>query len=61
VVKVGAGTGAYEPTGREVLAVEPAETMIALRPHSSAPAIQASAEELPLADDSFRCALAVSL
>jgi SAM-dependent methyltransferase len=60
VVNVGAGTGAYEPTDREVLAVEPSETMIAQRPRRSAPVIQASAEELPLPDDSFDAALAVN-
>lgn len=60
VVNVGAGTGAYEPMDREVLAVEPSETMIAQRPRGSAPVIQASAEQLPLADDSFDAALAVN-
>lgn len=60
VVNVGAGTGAYEPTDREVLAVEPSETMIAQRPRGSAPVIQASAEKVPLADDSFDAALAVN-
>jgi SAM-dependent methyltransferase len=60
VVNVGAGTGAYEPADRDVLAVEPSETMIAQRPHSAAPAIQATAEQLPLADDSFDAALAVN-
>ena len=60
VVNVGAGTGAYEPTDREVLAVEPSETMIAQRPRGSARVIQASAEELPLPDDSFDAALAVN-
>ena len=34
--------------------------MIAQRPRMSAPVIQASAEELPLADDSFDAALAVN-
>lgn len=60
VVNVGAGTGAYEPTDREVLAVEPAQTMIAQRPRGSAPVIQASAEELPLSDERFDAALAVN-
>jgi SAM-dependent methyltransferase len=60
VVNVGAGTGAYEPTDREVLAVEPSQTMIAQRPPGSAPVIQASAEALPLADTSFDAALAVN-
>jgi SAM-dependent methyltransferase len=60
VVNVGAGAGAYEPADRDVLAVEPSATMIAQRPPGAAPAIQASAEDLPLADDSFDAALAVN-
>jgi len=60
VVNVGAGTGAYEPTDREVLAVELSETMIAQRPRRSAPVIRASAEKLPLRDNSFDAALAVN-
>lgn len=59
-VNVGAGAGAYEPTDREVLAVEPSATMIAQRPPGSAPVIQASAEALPLDDGSFDAALAVN-
>src|SRR5919201_4087955 len=60
VVNVGAGTGSYEPTDRQVLAVEPSRTMIAQRPPTAAPAIQASAERLPLSDDSFDAAMAVN-
>ncbi len=60
VVNVGAGTGAYEPTDREVLAVEPSATMIAQRPRGAAPALQARAEDLPLPDHSFDAALAVN-
>jgi hypothetical protein len=60
VVNVGAGAGAYEPTNRAVLAIEPSETMIAQRPPQSAQVIQASAERLPLADASFDAALAVN-
>jgi SAM-dependent methyltransferase len=60
VVNVGAGAGSYEPADREVLAVEPSATMIAQRPPSAAPAIQAAAEELPLGDGSFDAALAVN-
>ncbi|WP_437569306.1 class I SAM-dependent methyltransferase [Sorangium sp. So ce542] len=60
VVNVGAGTGAYEPTDREVLAVEPSATMIAQRRRGSAPALQARAESLPLPDQSFDAALAVN-
>ena len=59
VVNVGAGTGAYEPSDREVLAVEPSRVMLAQRPSDAAPAIGASAEQLPLADDSFDAAMAV--
>ena len=59
VVNVGAGAGAYEPTDREVIAIEPSAAMIAQRPSGSAPAIQASAEQLPLADKSVDAAMAV--
>lgn len=56
VVNVGAGTGSYEPRDREVTAVEPSAVMRAQR---STPAIDASAESLPFADDSFDAAMAV--
>jgi SAM-dependent methyltransferase len=59
VVNVGAGTGSYEPAGREVVAVEPSAVMIAQRPPGSATAIQAAAEALPLADDSVDAAMAI--
>jgi SAM-dependent methyltransferase len=59
VVNVGAGTGSYEPEGREVIAVEPSAVMIAQRSDSSAPAIQGSAEALPLGDDSVDAAMAI--
>jgi SAM-dependent methyltransferase len=73
VVNVGAGTGSYEPVGREVIAVEPSAVMIAQRragsapaiqasaeaEAGSAPAIQASAEALPLDDDSVDAAMAI--
>jgi ubiquinone/menaquinone biosynthesis C-methylase UbiE len=58
-LNVGAGAGSYEPPDREVIAVEPSAEMIAQRPPGSAPAIQASAEELPFDDDSFEAAMAV--
>lgn len=60
VVNVGAGTGSYEPTDREVLAVEPSPVMIAQRTPGSAPAIRASAEHLPLPDKSYDAALAIN-
>jgi SAM-dependent methyltransferase len=59
VVNVGAGAGSYEPAGRDVLAVEPSEAMIAQRPAGAAPVVRAHAEALPFADDSFDAALAV--
>lgn len=59
VVNVGAGAGAYEPTDRQVVAVEPSMTMIAQRGTASAPVVQASATALPFGDDCFDAALAV--
>jgi SAM-dependent methyltransferase len=58
VVNVGAGTGNYEPSGRQVTAVEPSAEMIRQRPPGAAPVVQASAEALPFADDSFDAAMA---
>lgn len=59
MVNVGAGAGSYEPGDREVTAVEPSGVMIAQRPPGAAPVVQASAEQLPFADDSFDAAMAV--
>ncbi len=59
VVNVGAGTGSYEPGDREVTAVEPSVEMISQRPPGSARVVQASAESLPFADDSFDAAMGV--
>jgi SAM-dependent methyltransferase len=59
VVNVGAGAGAYEPAGREVVAVEPSAVMIGHRRPGSAPCLQASAEHLPLADGTFDAAMAI--
>lgn len=59
VLNVGAGTGAYEPSNREVVAVEPSAVMIAQRPPNAAPVIQAAAEALPLPDDDVDAAMAV--
>jgi SAM-dependent methyltransferase len=59
VLNVGAGSGSYEPEDRYVLAVEPSPGMRAHRPASLAPAINASAEALPLDDDAFDAAMAI--
>jgi SAM-dependent methyltransferase len=59
VVDVGAGTGSYEPSDRDVVAVEPSAVMLAQRPAGAAPAVQAVAEALPFASRSFDAALAV--
>jgi hypothetical protein len=57
VLNVGAGAGAYEPTGRAVAAVEPSASMRAQRGPSLPAAIDAAAEALPFADDSFDAAM----
>ena len=57
-MNVGAGTGAYEPGDRWVLAVEPSAGMRARRPPTAAPAICGRAEALPLDDDAVDAALA---
>ena len=58
VLNVGAGTGSYEPSDREVTAVEPPAVMRAQRPAGAAPCIAATAESLPFADRSFDAAMA---
>jgi SAM-dependent methyltransferase len=58
VLNVGAGAGSYEPRDRWVLAVEPSATMRAQRPADAAPCLAATAESLPLDDDSVDAAMA---
>ena len=53
LVNVGAGTGAYEPLDRAVVAVEPSMTMILQRPARAAPVVRATAERLPFKDGAF--------
>jgi len=60
VLNVGAGTGSYEPPGRDVTAVEPSALMRAQRPAGAAPCLAAAAESLPFEDRSFDTAMAVS-
>jgi SAM-dependent methyltransferase len=59
VLNVGAGTGSYEPSDRDVTAVEPSAVMRAQRPPDAAPCVDAAAEELPFADQSFDAAMAI--
>ncbi len=61
VLNVGAGTGSYEPSTREVTALEPSAEMISQRPPNggAAPVVQGVAEALPFADDSFDAVMAV--
>lgn len=60
VLNVGAGTGSYEPSDRDVTAVEPSAVMRAQRPAGAAPCVAAAAERLPFADQSFDAAMAFS-
>ena len=60
VLNVGAGTGSYEPSDRDVTAVEPSALMRAQRPVGAAPCVAAAAESLPFEDQSFDAAMAVS-
>jgi SAM-dependent methyltransferase len=59
VLNVGAGAGSYEPTDREVTAVEPSASMRAQRPPNLSVAIDAVAEDLPFADASFDASMAL--
>jgi SAM-dependent methyltransferase len=59
VVNVGAGAGSYEPRDRYVLAIEPSDVMAAQRPRELAPALRATADELPLRDGAVDAAMAV--
>jgi SAM-dependent methyltransferase len=58
VCNVGAGSGSYEPTDRDVTALEPSQTMIQQRT-STCPVVCASAEHLPFADSSFDASMAI--
>ena len=58
VLNVGAGTGSYEPSDRDVTAVEPSAVMRAQRPAGAAPCVAAFAESLPFEDQSFDAAMA---
>ncbi|MEP2102277.1 MAG: class I SAM-dependent methyltransferase [Parasphingorhabdus sp.] len=59
VLNVGAGTGSYEPTNRNVTALEPSAEMINQRDRSAAPAIQGYADDLPFDDNQFDASMAI--
>jgi SAM-dependent methyltransferase len=59
ILNVGAGIGAYELGGRDVVAVEPSSVMISQRPRNGAPVVQARAESLPFKDYVFDVATAI--
>jgi SAM-dependent methyltransferase len=59
VLNVGAGAGSYEPSDRQVMALEPSATMRAQRPSRAAPVIRGVAEALPFDDGSFDAVMAV--
>ena len=59
VLNVGAGTGSYEPAGREITAVEPSAEMIRQRSTPAARVVQGSAEDLPFDNDAFDASMAV--
>jgi SAM-dependent methyltransferase len=59
VLNVGAGTGAYEPRDRCVVAVEPSATMRQARGPEAAPCLAACAEALPFDDASFDAIMAI--
>jgi|SRR5579884_523012 len=60
VLNVGAGSGSYEPSDREVTAVEPSAVMRAQRPAGAARCVAARAERLPFEDQSFDAAMALA-
>ena len=60
VLNVGAGSGSYEPSDRDVTAVEPSAVMRALRPAGAAPCVAGTAESLPFEDQSFDAAMALA-
>ncbi len=59
VLNVGAGTGSYEPAGRQVTAIEPSIEMIQQRSAAAAPVVQGFAEDLPFDDNSFDASMAI--
>jgi SAM-dependent methyltransferase len=59
ILNVGAGAGAYEPTDRQLTAVEPSLEMIRKRGPGAARVVQAVADDLPFEDNTFDAAMAI--
>ena len=59
VVNVGAGAGSYEPTDRQIIAIEPSDVMALQRRFPHPPAIESFANQLPLRDQSVDAAMTV--
>ena len=59
VVNIGAGTGSYEPSDRDVIGVEPSAVMIQQRPPGAALCLQGSADALPIESKSVDAAMAI--
>jgi len=59
ILNIGAGTGSYEPSGIDLVALEPSLEMIRQRSSDAHPVVQGSAESLPFDDNSFTHALTI--
>jgi SAM-dependent methyltransferase len=59
ILNVGAGIGAYEPEGCDIVAIEPSYEMIAQRKGSKAALIQGVAERLPFRDKVFDISMGI--
>lgn len=53
LLNIGAGTGSYEPSNVNLIALEPSAEMIRQRPASASIVIRGRAEELPFQDKTF--------
>ncbi len=58
VLNIGAGTGNYEPSDCDVVAIEPSWVMIGQRAKQAGPAVRGVAESLPFRDGTFDVAMA---
>ena len=59
ILNVGAGVGSYEPTGLDVVALEPSRVMLDQRISGATPLVQGRAEALPFNDNAFDAVMGV--